>query len=70
LDQVIDNIQVEPIVSIERILSIIKPTIVAIKSFQPVQLVVSITEPAVVATKSFQPIQLVVETLPIEPIVF
>jgi hypothetical protein len=66
LDQVIDNIQVEPTVSIEPILSIIKPTVVAIKSFQPVQLVVSITKHAIVATESFQPIQLVVEPLLIE----
>jgi hypothetical protein len=66
LDQVIDNIQVEPIVSVEHILSVIKPTVVAIKSFQPIQLVVSVTKSTVVATESFQPVQLVVEPLPIE----
>jgi hypothetical protein len=37
LDQVIDNIQVEHVVSVELIVSIIELAIVAIESFQPIQ---------------------------------
>jgi urease alpha subunit len=44
LDQVIDNIQVEPVVYVELIISIIEPTIVAIKSFQHVQPVVELVQ--------------------------
>jgi hypothetical protein len=40
LDKIIDNIQVEPVMSIEPIVSIIESITIAIEPFQLVQLVV------------------------------
>jgi hypothetical protein len=47
LDKVIDNIQVEPIMSIELVVSIAEPTqpmVVTIESSQPIQLVVELVQ--------------------------